>query len=78
MFSTEDLQYHKALREVILGAKIEVEGKATIMVASLFKWYDELGKKIQEAIPKQKAVESKLGEIKPTEKMGNVKKIGDK
>ena len=47
MFKREDLARYAALKKVIKQGEFEIHGEAVIAVASLFQWFDELGKVIE-------------------------------
>ena len=57
MFVKDDFVRYTALKKVIHDAKFEIKGEATIVVASLFQWFNELGKKIEGSMV-EKAVKS--------------------
>jgi hypothetical protein len=50
MFTNEDVQKYRALRECVKLGKFDLEGKAVVAAASLFHWfYVELEQKIMQS-----------------------------
>jgi hypothetical protein len=51
MFSNEDLIKYRQFKAVLNKGKFEIYGEATVIVASLFSWFNELENKMKASIP---------------------------
>jgi hypothetical protein len=63
--NSDDLKKHKALKMIIDKSRIELKGDAVNAVSSIFQWYDDLGKRLEDALKPKPS-----GEVKPIEKKG--------
>lgn len=58
MFKASDITYYRILKQVLSEASINVEGKAVVLTADAFKWFEELEDKIGKDILKQQGKEN--------------------
>lgn len=64
MFTLQDLRSFKAFKTIISSGEYAFKGDAVLVAASLFKWFDELGKKIEDDLkPKPELKETSIKEL---------------
>lgn len=50
MFTSDDLQKYEQLKGLIASGKFDIQGGSVISAAVLFKWFGDLGKKIESSL----------------------------
>jgi hypothetical protein len=65
MFSETDLKMYAAFKSVVNQSDLQLKGNAAIAVGDSFRWFADLGKRIELNLEKQK---EPAGEIKEAKK----------
>lgn len=55
----QDLAFYRAMKKILHSSKIEFKGDAVLTAASVFKWYEDLGERIEKSFVGKEVLDPK-------------------